>query len=159
MTPRADLASRWLPLVIRLFAASLLTFFGLGLIVSTFDVDLGHHLMSLIRWGMDDGRHYEVMIETIYVVWAVFLWRAAADPARNALFLDFTVWANAAHFTVMAAMGVMMDGEHQHLYGDVLLGFLGLAVFAAVWFSARPSLGLSAAVPTGPVASKDVPHA
>lgn len=37
----------------------------------------------------------------IYIVWAVFLWRASREPAQHLLFVDFTIWATAAHALVM----------------------------------------------------------
>ena len=44
---------------------------------------------------------YESMMTAIHIVWAIMLWRASAAPAKHLLFLDFTVWANAAHGLVM----------------------------------------------------------
>ena len=63
------------------------------------------------------------MISTIYLVWGAFLWRAASQPFRHRLFIDFTVAANAAHFGLMFLQGLLMPGEHIHLAGDVLLGW------------------------------------
>lgn len=45
--------------------------------------------------------NYESMIAAIYIVWAVMLWRASANPAKHLLFINFTIWANAAHGLVM----------------------------------------------------------
>lgn len=41
------------------------------------------------------------MLTAIHIVWAIMLWRAADAPAKHALFIDFTIWANAAHGVVM----------------------------------------------------------
>jgi hypothetical protein len=41
------------------------------------------------------------MMTAIHIVWAIMLWRASEDPAKHALFVDFTMWANAAHGVVM----------------------------------------------------------
>jgi hypothetical protein len=41
------------------------------------------------------------MMAAIYIVWAVFLWRASREPAQHLLFVDFTIWATAAHALVM----------------------------------------------------------
>ena len=41
------------------------------------------------------------MLTAIDIVWAVMLWRASNDPARHLLFIDFSIWANAAHGLVM----------------------------------------------------------
>jgi hypothetical protein len=40
---------------------------------------------------------YETMLTAIYLTWAVMLWRASEDPTAHTLFVDFTMWANAAH--------------------------------------------------------------
>lgn len=45
--------------------------------------------------------HYESMLTAIHIVWAVMLWRASTHPERHLLFVDFTIWANAAHGLVM----------------------------------------------------------
>ncbi len=50
------------------------------------------------------------MLTAIHLVWAVMLGRAAADPARHTLFLDFTIWANAAHGAVMVIATPMQKG-------------------------------------------------
>jgi hypothetical protein len=41
------------------------------------------------------------MMAAIYIVWAVFLWRASREPAQHLLFVDFTIWATAAHALVI----------------------------------------------------------
>lgn len=137
---RTTLAANWFPLTARLFAVALFAFFAAAFVVSAFDLDLGGTVMGPIRWGSDAGRPYELMISTIYLVWSVFLWRAADDPATNKLFMDFSVAGNAAHFTVMAVMAFTFDGEQQHIHGDVPLGFLGLLGFTIVWLLARPAV-------------------
>lgn len=42
------------------------------------------------------------------------------------MFLNFTVTANVVHFTVMLAEAVFMSGEHLHLVGDVLVGWVSV---------------------------------
>jgi Family of unknown function (DUF6632) len=56
------------------------------------DVHFGH-----------DHAHVPPMLLLIYVVWGVFLLRAAGKPQAYSSFLDFTMWANLAHGVLMAA--------------------------------------------------------
>lgn len=53
---------------------------------------------------------YESMLAAINLVWAVMLWRSSGDPARHALFLDFTIWASAAHGLVMIIATPLQKG-------------------------------------------------
>jgi hypothetical protein len=60
----------------------------------------GGQLAPLLRFQPYNA-NYESMMAAIHVVSAVMLWRAADDPAHHRLFIDFTLWANAAHGLVM----------------------------------------------------------
>jgi len=62
------------------------------------------------------------MFSTVYVVWAIFLFRSARAPQANRLFLDFNLTANSAHFGVMLIMAVTMPDEHQHIAGVLAAG-------------------------------------
>ena len=76
---------------------------------------------------------YESMMTAIHLVWAVMLWRASSDPEKHLLFIDFTIWANAAHGLVMLIATPMRKG--------VLMTFvegLPLFVIAAVLWWLRP---------------------
>lgn len=57
------------------------------------------------------------MFSTVYVVWAIFLFRSARAPQPNRLFIDFNLTASFAHFGVMLIMAVTMPDEHQHIAG------------------------------------------
>lgn len=93
-------------------------------------------LYRLVGWG-SVGDAEEQMISIIYIVWGVFLWLAAKDPFKHSMFINFTIAANVAHFGLMAVQSLVMPGEHTHLYGDVLLGFIVIAILAVPWFAAR----------------------
>lgn len=125
-----------LTVTLRLLGALFVAFFGLAFTVVASEVPVEGTLAELTRWG-HDGSAYELMITSIYVVWGAFLWRAAKDPLQNRSFLDFTLVANAVHFSVMFAAGVLVDGEHLHLVGDVLVGWIAVLALAAVWLPAR----------------------
>ncbi len=132
-------------------AGGFLLFFGLALATlllrldqSLLDSDAGRLLLRLVRWGdqQGGGQHYELMISTIYLVWGAFLWRAASQPFRHRLFIDFTVAANAAHFGLMFLQGLLMPGEHIHLAGDVLLGWASLLPLMLFWIPQRKRAAL-----------------
>lgn len=137
-TPTTTLGKLF-PLVARAFAALSFVFFTVSFIAAVLNQDIGHTLTMLIRWGHQPSRAYEMMICAIYMAWSPFLWVAAGHPREHRLFLDFTLVGNAAHFGTMAAMGLTMQHEHAHLYGDVLLGWAGLIAYAVTWLAARPS--------------------
>ena len=53
-----------------------------------------------VRCG-SEHLHVPPMLMVIYIVWGVFLLRAAGDPRGYASFLSFTMWANLAHGVLM----------------------------------------------------------
>ena len=55
-----------------------------------------------VRFG-NEHAHVPPMLLLIYVVWGVFLLRAASNPPAYSSFLAFTMWANLAHGLLMAA--------------------------------------------------------
>jgi hypothetical protein len=57
--------------------------------------------------------HVPPMLLVIYVVWGIFLLRAAGDPRGYASFLHFTMWANLVHGALMA---VQAASEIQHYW-------------------------------------------
>ena len=60
----------------------------------------------------------------IYLVWAVMLWRASADSAKHLLFIDLTMWANAALGIVMLRVTPTQKGLVMRVIeGLPLLGF------------------------------------
>jgi Family of unknown function (DUF6632) len=65
------------------------------------------------------GEHLHVppMLMVIYIVWGVFLLRAAGDPRAYGSFLNFTMWANLAHGVLMAAQA----GSEIHHYWSKFL--------------------------------------
>lgn len=138
--PRAyrRFAVRWLPIYMRLLAAGFLLFWGVALVVSTTGIRVPEEIDRFARWGPGHGMDAAgAMLAIVYVVWALFLWAAAADPLGNRMFLDFTVLANMAHFGLMFVMALYMDHEQHHLYKDVLLGWVGIVPLAVLWWPLR----------------------
>jgi hypothetical protein len=69
----------------------------------------GGSLAPLLRFQPYNAP-YESMMTAIHIVWAVMLWRASDDPAQHYLFIDFTIWANAAHGLVMLIATPLQKG-------------------------------------------------
>jgi len=125
-----------LSLVLKVIGALFVVFFVVAFIASATKVSSPDLLYRLLGWG-SPGDAEEQMISIIYIVWGIFLWRAAKDPFKNSLFINFTIAANVAHFALMGVQSLVMAGEHAHLYGDVLMGFIVIAILAVPWFAAR----------------------
>ena len=89
----------------------------------------GGSLAPLLRF-QPYNPHYESMLAAIHVVWAVMLWRASDDPAQHALFIDFTMWTNAAHALVMFIATPMQKG----LVMTMIEGLPLLLIAAALWW-------------------------
>jgi hypothetical protein len=92
----------------------------------------GGRLAPLLRFQPYNAA-LESMMAAIHIVWAVMLWRASDDPAKHSLFIDFTIWASAAHGLVMLIATPMQKG----LVMTVIEG-LPLFVIAAVLWWLRP---------------------
>lgn len=58
-----------------------------------------------VRFGHEHA-HVPPMLFIVYIVWGVFMLRAARNPQDYTSFLDFTMWANLAHGVLMAAQAV-----------------------------------------------------
>ncbi len=92
----------------------------------------GGELAPLLRFQPYNA-HYESMMAAIYIAWAVMLWRASGNPAKHPLFIDFTIWATAAHALVMLIATPIQKG----LVMTIIEG-LPLLVIAAVLWWLRP---------------------
>jgi hypothetical protein len=92
----------------------------------------GSRLAPLLRFQPYNA-NYESMMATIYIVWAIMLWRAAASPAQHTLFIDFTIWANAAHGLVMLVVTPIQKGLIM-----MFIEGLPLLVIAGVLWWLRP---------------------
>lgn len=61
---------------------------------------------------------YETMIASIYIVWATYLWRASKNPERQTALINFTIWANLLHGSVMIIQAIIHDHEVYRLLFD-----------------------------------------
>ena len=131
---RQTRAARWLPVMIRLTAVGYLLFFVPDLVFA-----ITHRANALFDWGEGgpNDQAIAIMFSTVYVVWALFLFRSATAPLANRLFLDFNLTANSAHFVVMLAMAVTMHDQQRHLAGVVALGLISTVPLAACWLPVR----------------------
>jgi hypothetical protein len=137
-TRPAGRAAAWLPVMIRLTAIGYLLFFVPNLILAmTHDIRALPPLFArLFDWGAG-GDEVAVMLSTVYIVWALFLFHSAREPLAHRLFLDFNLTANAAHFTAMFIMAITMADAHQHIVGVLVLGILSTVPLAACWLPVR----------------------
>jgi hypothetical protein len=127
-----------LPWMIRLTAIGYLLFFAPNLLLAA-----SHHigtlplfLARLFDWG-GSADATAVMLSTVYVVWAIFLFHSARAPFAHRLFLDFNLIANAAHFAAMLLMALTMPAEHRHTAGVFALGLISTIPLAACWLPLR----------------------
>lgn len=97
----------------------------------------GGRLAPLLRF-QPYNVEYEGMLAAIHIVWAVMLWRASVNPAEQALFIDFTIWANAAHALVMFIATPMQKG-----FAMTVIEGLPLALISAVVWWLRPRRSVS----------------
>ncbi|MEU9807181.1 hypothetical protein [Mycobacterium sp. NPDC050853] len=147
-------AASWLPLAISLFALFHLGIWSFMLFASASQhpedlgriyaeklgipqlEQVGNALFHVFAWGHGNNVP-EVMLESIYVAWAIFLLVAARKPQANKTFLDFTIGGNLAHWLGMTFMTLTMTGQSHHHYQDMLLLLASVAFLAAFWFPAR----------------------
>jgi hypothetical protein len=127
-----------LPSMIRLTAIGYLLFFIPNLLLAT-----THHIHTLppvvarlFDWGGSTDAT-AVMLSTVYVVWAIFLFHSARAPLAHRLFLDFNLTANAAHFVAMLLMALTMPEQHRHAVGVFALGLISTVPLAACWLPVR----------------------
>jgi hypothetical protein len=87
--------------------------------------------MHWLIWD-DVYGHVGPMIFVIYIVWSLFLFKAANDPIKYRTFLDFTVWANIAHAAVMVPMALNDSMYHSKFLTDIpFILFLSLGIY--IW--------------------------
>jgi hypothetical protein len=145
-SPHADMIESqrimWLRVLLRILSAGFLAAFIPWITLILLNAPIlaaGGRLAPLLRFQPYNAP-YESMMTAIYVVWAIMLWRASANPAKHVLFIDFTIWATAAHALVMliatpAQKGLIMTG----------IEGVPLVVIAAVLWWLRPNPRISQA--------------
>jgi hypothetical protein len=129
---------RKLRLIGRGVAVAFGLFFGVGIIgnLTGYSVDPHSHMGELVRWGVG-GEPQEVMLGSVYLAIAAYLWVAAARPLQHWLHLDFALAANTAHSLVMVLLSFVWPHSMQHLWGDSLLTVIPTALLAYAWLPIR----------------------
>lgn len=142
MSAGRNTAEQTLSLAIRTVGCVLIAFFTFAFFGSVTNMTEPGFLYEMLGWG-SVGDPEEQMISAIYIIWGVFLWRAASRPFEHSLFIEFSIAGNAAHFATMLVQALVMGGEHGHLYGDVLLWGVLVLALALPWYSAQRRTGLA----------------
>ena len=102
----------WLRICLRVLSVGFLAAFIPWITLILLDAPIlapGGRLAPLLRFQPYNA-HYESMMAAIYIAWAVMLWRASGSPARHPLFIEFTIWATAAHALVMLMATPLQKG-------------------------------------------------
>jgi len=86
-------------------------------------------------WVWHSGALYEseyfMMLVGVYATLGVFLINAARNPAANLSLIWFAVWSSVVHGAIMAVQS-FRDDHMGHLWGDVLMLFLGAVVLSVL---------------------------
>ena len=125
----------WLRMALRLLSLGILAAFIPWITLILLNAPAltpGSRLAPLLRF-QPYNPHYESMMAAIYIVWAIMLWRASRDPAKHLLFVDFTIWATAAHALVMLIATPIQKG-----LGMTFVEGVPLVVVVAVLSWLRP---------------------
>jgi len=80
--------------------------------------------------------HVPPMLFTIYIVWGGYFFVAARDPRANVSFLNFTMWANLFHSSLMAVQAAMMM---DHYWSKWLTDIPFLFILSAGIYFLRPA--------------------
>lgn len=89
----------------------------------------GGLLAPLLRFQPYNA-YMESMMAAIHIAWAVMLWRASYHPAKDLLFIDFTIWGMAAHGLVMVVVTPIAKGPVMMVIESVPL----LVIAAVLWW-------------------------
>lgn len=143
---------RLLSMFLRVYGVLSLILFStlmLGFLIQTPLLDVGGKL----HWTIWDhvGDHVGPMLFAIYIVWAIYLIKAASDLVRYRSFLEFTMWANLAHGLIMVPQAFGMHEYHSKFLTDIPW-ILGLAIVLFVFrrsFAVEPALVLNPAAAKG----------
>ena len=103
-------------LTLAIFVLLFVGFLGQSPLLAEHGGALNWTIWNDVRCG-SEHMHVPPMLMVIYIVWGVFLLRAARDPQSYASFLSFTMWANLAHGLLMI---VQASTEIQHYWSKFL---------------------------------------
>jgi hypothetical protein len=107
-----------------------------------------------VRSGHEHA-HVPLMLFVVYIVWGVFMLRAAGNPQGYLSFLNFTMWANLAHGLLMV---VQAATEMDRYWSKFITDIPFMLVLALGIFLLRPSVnaeGVSATAGDRTIARHD----
>ena len=109
-----------LKIFLNIFGVISLILFGTLFVLTAIDAPVMQEgeALRLLRWDVL-SKHVELMIEGIYLVWAIFMLLAARKPLAYLSFLDFTLWANLVHGLIMVPQAMMINGFMYKMFTDV----------------------------------------
>lgn len=122
----------WLGALLKLLSVGYLVLFLSWITLILLEAPIlsaGGTLAPLLRFQPYNPQ-MESMITAIYTVWAVMLWRASSAPSKHPLFIDFTIWASAAHGLVMVIATPMQKG----IVMTMIEGFPFFVVAGMLWW-------------------------
>jgi hypothetical protein len=105
---------------LNVFGVVSVVLFGGLFVLTLFDAPIMQEggALRFMRWE-PLAKHIELMLEGVYLVWGVFMFRAARNPIQNLSFIDFTIWANLVHGLIMIPQAYAMPGFHYKVFTDV----------------------------------------
>lgn len=108
-----------LKIFLNIFGVISIALFGTLFFLTSFDAPIMQEggALRFLRWDIL-SRHVELMIEIVYLVWGIFMLRAARNPLSHLSFLNFTLWANLAHGLLMIPQAFMV-GMMYKMFTDV----------------------------------------
>ena len=126
---------RYLAIVLRVFGLALVVLFTTLFILTAADSPLMQEggQLAWLRWK-PFAKDVELMLEIVYLVWGVFMVRAATNPMKYLSFIDFTALANAAHGILMVIQTFVAANQWHKLYTDDALTL----ILAGLLFWLRP---------------------
>jgi hypothetical protein len=109
-----------LKLFLNIFGVISLLLFGSLFLLTVIDAPIMQEggALRLLRWDVL-SKHVELMLEGIYIVWAIFMLLAARKPLAYLSFINFTLWANLVHGLIMIPQAMMLEGFMYKMFSDV----------------------------------------
>src|SRR5262245_47646836 len=105
---------RSISFLLKLFAI-IFWYFVVVFVLTIISLKTGRNFLQFTIRGYDYRWDYEAMFSAVYLVWGIFLWKAANAPSQHSSFIRFTIWANIFHAVVMTIVGLLRPGEFSHL--------------------------------------------
>jgi FtsH-binding integral membrane protein len=128
-----DRKTQNLQLFLRVYGTLTLLIFGTLSIAFLFKIpnfNPGGNLNWMI-WD-DIFGHVAPMLFAIYLVWGVFFFIAAKEPAKHTSFLNFTMWANLLHGLLMIPMA-LNEAMHQSKFLTDIPFILVVPIAICAW--------------------------